>query len=71
MECFNIGDRVCEKKCFEGDECHFQGKVIGHGWANGNPMILVRLSEGGYIENEHTKMYVSAIIVHPDNLELC
>ena len=69
MEKYPLGMRVCNKVCFPGDDNFFSGQVIGHGWANGNPVVIVLLDAGGYIVNEFTKTHISTIVVHTDNLE--
>lgn len=43
------------------------GKVVGNGWLKHNPVILVSLDKGGYIEE--TKVYTSTIVSIPENFE--
>ena len=67
---YQIGDKVKGKSAGEWDTCRFKGEVIGHGHSNGQPVILVKIGmNGDYISNKETYMYISAIVVHPDNLE--
>lgn len=62
-----IGTRV---KGIPGDECCLSGVVVGNGWMEDKPILLVRLDEGGYIDNKRTYCYVSTIVAIPENLEI-
>ena len=69
---YQIGDKVQGKSAGSWDTCRFKGIVIGHGHSAGTPIVLVNIFNGGYISsayNSETYMYISTIVVHPDNLE--
>lgn len=66
---YNVGDRVCGNDKVNNDEhIKFTGRVCGHGWADGMPMVLVQLDKGAYVENYCTRSYVSILVVHIDNI---
>ena len=65
---YSVGERV-RSKDIGIDTAKFSGIVIGHGWCNDAPCVLVQLDEGGYIKNDTTYTYVSAIVVHVDGIE--
>jgi hypothetical protein len=62
-----IGTRV---RGIRGDVCRLSGRVVGNGFLEDKPVVLIQLDEGGYITNPSTHCYVSTIVAIPENLEV-
>ena len=68
IETFEVGDKVEGGQVFEGDPCKFSGTVVGHGIVHGVLKVLVALDDGEYLKNNSLYMYISTVVVCPENM---